>query len=135
MNCVLNGTLRAAGRQALGARLHLMMYWGLGLPTAYVLGVKAGWGLTGFVAAIGATSFAQSLLVAFIISRWGGAHLPPGPGACAGQRLLPLGGRAGRKGAAARARDEWEGAAYRRCARRPGPWHGARQAKIAAAPA
>lgn len=27
MNCVLNGILRACGRQALGARLHLTAYW------------------------------------------------------------------------------------------------------------
>lgn len=70
LNCVLNGTLRAAGRQALGARLHLCMYWGVGLPTAYMLGIKAGWGLHGFVAAIGASTFAQSLLAMSIVGRW-----------------------------------------------------------------
>ena len=41
------GVLRAAGRQALGAALNLGSYWGVGLPTAYLLAVKAGLELRG----------------------------------------------------------------------------------------
>eukprot|EP00198_Chlamydomonas_reinhardtii_P003992 XP_001693328.1 MATE efflux family protein [Chlamydomonas reinhardtii] len=70
MNCVLNGILRACGRQALGARLQLMTYWVCGLPLAYWAAFKMGLGVKGFVMAIGATSLAQSLLVGLLISRF-----------------------------------------------------------------
>ncbi|KAG2436928.1 hypothetical protein HXX76_006447 [Chlamydomonas incerta] len=70
MNCVLNGILRACGRQALGARLQLMTYWACGLPLAYFAAFKMGLGVKGFVMAIGATSLAQSLLVGALISRF-----------------------------------------------------------------
>lgn len=45
MNCVLNGILRACGRQALGARLQLMTYWVCGLPLAYWAAFKMGLGV------------------------------------------------------------------------------------------
>ncbi|KAG2444219.1 hypothetical protein HYH02_009157 [Chlamydomonas schloesseri] len=70
MNCVLNGILRACGRQALGARLQLMTYWACGLPLAYFAAFKMGLGVKGFVMAIGATSLTQSLLVGLLISRF-----------------------------------------------------------------
>ncbi|PSC75850.1 MATE efflux family [Micractinium conductrix] len=47
MNATIGGVLRAAGRQALGAALNLGSYWGVGLPTAYLLAVKAGLELRG----------------------------------------------------------------------------------------
>ncbi|KAG2483530.1 hypothetical protein HYH03_017636 [Edaphochlamys debaryana] len=90
MNCVLNGILRACGRQALGARITLALgaritlalgaritlvaYWCCGLPLAYFAAFKMGMGVKGFVMAIGATSLTQSLIVGSVISRfdWAG---------------------------------------------------------------
>lgn len=45
--CILNAVLRAAGRQALGAKLHAFVMWGLGLPAAYVLAFKLELGVLG----------------------------------------------------------------------------------------
>ncbi|GFR40825.1 hypothetical protein Agub_g1300, partial [Astrephomene gubernaculifera] len=70
LNCVLSGTLRACGRQALGARLQLLSFWVCGLPAAYAAAFGAGLGVQGLVAAVGACSFAQCLIVGVTISRW-----------------------------------------------------------------
>lgn len=48
----MGGILRGAGRQELGALLNLASYWGLGLPAAYLLSSKAGWGLQGLWAGL-----------------------------------------------------------------------------------
>lgn len=70
MNVVLNGVLRACGRQALGARLQLFSYWCIGVPLAWLLGVKSGLGIQGFLTAIGLTSFTQATICGTIISRF-----------------------------------------------------------------
>ncbi|GFH30761.1 multidrug and toxic compound extrusion protein, partial [Haematococcus lacustris] len=70
VNVVLNGVLRACGRQALGARLQLCSYWLLGVPLAYFLGIKLGLGPKGFVAASGLASLTQALLCCTIFARW-----------------------------------------------------------------
>lgn len=44
---MLNGILRAAGRQALGATLHAVVMWGVGLPVAYLLAFRLRWGVVG----------------------------------------------------------------------------------------
>ncbi|KAJ9526274.1 hypothetical protein QJQ45_009744 [Haematococcus lacustris] len=69
VNVVLNGVLRACGRQALGARLQLCSYWLLGVPLAYFLGIKLGLGPKGFVAASGLASLTQALLCSTIFAR------------------------------------------------------------------
>uniref|UniRef100_A0A7S0S1K1 Protein DETOXIFICATION n=1 Tax=Chlamydomonas leiostraca TaxID=1034604 RepID=A0A7S0S1K1_9CHLO len=70
MNVVLNGVLRACGRQALGARLQLFSYWCVGVPLAYMLGVRSGMGTQGFLLAIGMTSFTQAAVATFVVSRF-----------------------------------------------------------------
>ncbi len=74
MNVVLNGVLRACGRQALGACLQLCSYWLVGVPLSWLLGVKAQLGIAGFLAAVGCTSFTQAVVCGTIISRWARAR-------------------------------------------------------------
>lgn len=61
-NAVLQGVLRAAGRQALGAVLNLSGYWLVGVPLAVVLGFKAHLGVVGFWTALLVTTSMQALL-------------------------------------------------------------------------
>lgn len=69
-NAVLQGVLRGAGRQLLGACLNLAGYWAFGVPLAVVLAFKAGLGVLGFWSALVATTSAQALLQAGVISRF-----------------------------------------------------------------
>ena len=49
LQCVLTSVLRAAGRQALGARINLVSYWLVGLVTSSVLAFPLKFGLRGLV--------------------------------------------------------------------------------------
>lgn len=44
---VIAGILRGCGRQSLGAIVNVAFFWFLGLPLAWILGFKAGWGIEG----------------------------------------------------------------------------------------
>lgn len=47
INATIGGVLRGSGRQELGAALNLVAYWVVGLPLAWTLAFKAGWGVPG----------------------------------------------------------------------------------------
>ncbi|EFN59041.1 hypothetical protein CHLNCDRAFT_19008 [Chlorella variabilis] len=86
LNCTISGVLRGAGRQELGALLNLGSYWGLGLPTAYLLAVKGGlelkglWG--GLILAtsvqVRAAGRAQIMLLYWTPGRLPSCAAPPG---------------------------------------------------------
>ncbi|GBF89389.1 MATE efflux family protein [Raphidocelis subcapitata] len=69
INAVLQGVLRGAGRQLLGAGLNALGYWVLGVPFALLLGFKAGLGVVGFWAGLCATTSSQALLQAAVVAR------------------------------------------------------------------
>lgn len=72
LNATVGGVLRGAGRQELGALLNLASYWGLGLPAAYLLSNKAGWGLQGLWAGLSLCTSVQVRLPCRWRSAWGG---------------------------------------------------------------
>ena len=59
---MISGILRGCGRQSWGAALNLTCFWGLGLPLAWWLGFKAGFGLNGLWSGL---TIATTLLVRF----------------------------------------------------------------------
>lgn len=69
-NAVLQGVLRGAGRQALGAALNVTGYWLFGLPLTMVLGFKAGMGVLGFSTGLLIATSLQALLQACVIWRF-----------------------------------------------------------------
>ena len=46
-NCTFQGLLRGSGHQEVGAVTNIASYWGVGIPTAFALGIKRGLGLRG----------------------------------------------------------------------------------------
>ena len=60
---VLNGLLRACGRQGVGAACNVVSYWLVGLPAAYLLGFKAGLGVRGLWAAPAISIWVQALVL------------------------------------------------------------------------
>ncbi|KAI3433740.1 hypothetical protein D9Q98_003547 [Chlorella vulgaris] len=70
LNAVISGVLRGAGRQELGALLNLGSYWGLGLPTAYLLGIKAELGLSGLWGGLVLATSVQGTIMLFVLVRF-----------------------------------------------------------------
>jgi hypothetical protein len=70
LNATVGGMLRGAGRQELGAVLNLASYWGLGLPGAYLLGVRAGWGLKGLWAGLIICTSVQAVVMLVVLFRF-----------------------------------------------------------------
>lgn len=70
LNAVVGGILRGAGRQELGALLNLCSYWGLGLPSAYLLAFNAGWGLRGLWAGLAICTTVQAFVMLVVLGRF-----------------------------------------------------------------
>lgn len=68
--CVLNGVLRAAGRQALGATLHTIVMWGLGGPLAYLLGFRLQLGVVGLWMAPLSCTVLQAIVFHTVVGCW-----------------------------------------------------------------
>jgi MATE family multidrug resistance protein len=71
LNSTISGVLRGAGRQQLGAMLNLASYWGLGLPTAYLLSVKAGLELKGLWGGLILATSVQVSVMRCGVEGWG----------------------------------------------------------------
>lgn len=70
MNATIGGVLRGAGRQELGALLNLASYWGVGLPTAYLLAHTLGWGLRGLWAGLVTCTSLQGVVMLAVLARF-----------------------------------------------------------------
>eukprot|EP00878_Enallax_costatus_P043900 GHUV01052003.1.p1 GENE.GHUV01052003.1~~GHUV01052003.1.p1 ORF type:complete len:244 (+),score=64.57 GHUV01052003.1:446-1177(+) len=60
---VLNGLLRASGRQGKGAFINWASYWVLGLPVSYFLAFKGQWGVYGLRVGLTAAAACQALVL------------------------------------------------------------------------
>lgn len=58
---VASGVLRGCGRQSWGAGVNVAFFWFLGLPLAWVLGFKAGYGIEGMWAGLSIATTLQVL--------------------------------------------------------------------------
>ena len=71
VNAVLQGVLRGAGRQALGAALNLGAYWGVGVPLAALLAFRGPrLGVLGFWLGLLITTTAQALVQLLVVLRF-----------------------------------------------------------------
>lgn len=70
MNATIGGVLRGAGRQELGALLNLASYWGVGLPTAYLLAHGLGMGLRGLWAGLVTCTSLQGVVMLAVLARF-----------------------------------------------------------------
>lgn len=68
-NCVLQGLLRGAGRQSLGAVTNLCSYWLLGIPMAYYFAFYRGFGLAGLWGGIAIVNSFQGVVMLCIALR------------------------------------------------------------------
>ena len=75
-NCVLSGTLRGAGRQALGAYLNLFGYWVVGVPLAWLFGFRLGLGALGFWIGLAVTTSLQVRGGGALATGWCGVLAP-----------------------------------------------------------
>lgn len=65
---VLNGLLRASGRQGKGAVINWASYWLLGLPVSYLLAFTCNWGLYGLRVGLMVAAACQALVLHVIAS-------------------------------------------------------------------
>lgn len=69
LNTTSNGTLRAAGRPALGSYVQLAFYYGVGLPLGMFLAFNAGWGLTGIWTGMVVAMIFIAIVVVIVVQR------------------------------------------------------------------
>lgn len=70
MNGVLQGVLRGAGRQVLGACLNIFGYWCVGVPLAATLGLYLKLNVLGFWTALAITTSMQTVIQILVISKF-----------------------------------------------------------------
>merc|ERR1711957_1091773 len=66
------GVLQASGRHRLGAKLNFVAYYVVALPVAYALGIKLGYGVTGFWIGmtVGLSLVATAVTIIVVKSNW-----------------------------------------------------------------
>ena len=69
LQCVATGALRGAALQATAAGINLFSYTAVGLPLAFALAIKAGWGLSGIWAAFNVAVLTSFMLAAAALAR------------------------------------------------------------------
>jgi MATE family multidrug resistance protein len=70
INATLSGTLRGAGRQALGAGVNAAAYWAVGVPLSGLLAFKLGMGAQGLWGGICLGASLQTLALTIMLLRW-----------------------------------------------------------------
>jgi len=70
INATLTGTLRGAGRQALGAGVNAAAYWGVGVPLSFFLTFKLGHGVQGLWGGICIGAALQTVALTAMLLRW-----------------------------------------------------------------
>lgn len=65
---VLNGLLRASGRQGRGAFINWASYWVLGLPVSYFLAFHYHWGVYGLRVGLTVAAACQALVLHLIVA-------------------------------------------------------------------
>ncbi|KAF8063707.1 DTX14 [Scenedesmus sp. PABB004] len=69
VNCVCMGVLRGAGRPGVGAVLNIIAYWMLGVPLAWLFGLRMRMSTRGFWLGLLVTSAGQSLVQLAVLAR------------------------------------------------------------------
>ncbi|KAJ0402427.1 hypothetical protein ATCC90586_000025 [Pythium insidiosum] len=70
LNCVLQGIFRGAGEQAIAARANLWSFYGVALPSAFLLGCSLGWGVEGLWVGYGIGISTSALTLGATMKRW-----------------------------------------------------------------
>ncbi|KAJ0398096.1 hypothetical protein P43SY_001186 [Pythium insidiosum] len=75
LNCVVQGVFRGVGKQNTAARTNAITYYGVGVPLAYVLAFRLGWGVEGLWVGLGLGVTASFLSLWLVLRRWSWVEL------------------------------------------------------------
>ncbi|KAJ0398093.1 hypothetical protein P43SY_001183 [Pythium insidiosum] len=70
LNCLMQGIFQGAGRQDTAARTNAVAYYAVGMPLAYALGLRAGWGVEGLWLGFGLGMSVSLLTLLSSFGRW-----------------------------------------------------------------